>query len=486
MRRVPPAVVVLGVLLFSLAFQGSRGLWAPDEGRYTDVAAQMLRSGNYFVPALNAERPHFTKPPLTYWAIAAGIHVVGWNEWGARLANAIAFALTVLLAWLLGERLLPTRGWLPPLVFCTLVLPYLAANALTTDTLLTAWETLAMTGFAGWWAGGEPAAGRRWLLLMWTGFGLAFLTKGPPGLLPLLAVIVLMLLTGEHRRVGGLFYAPGLLVFLVVGLSWFVILVATRPHLLGFFVEREVVGRIATGVHHRNSQWYGGLRIYLPTLLAGALPWSVLLFRRLGSLRLLVRRHWWRATAAENPEHLLAVVWFLLPLAIFLFVRSRLPLYILPLFVPLALIIARAIQPTFSLSRRSVVLLVIWFGVLVTTRGVVAAVRSPLDVRPLAAAIAGTVAERPSEVVFVDGEAKWGLSLYLRTQLKAVSFEPGRRWADTTLDDKLGRLAPGTLFVVPENAQERFDRALEARSVASRQIGSFGDLLFLELTPVRP
>jgi 4-amino-4-deoxy-L-arabinose transferase-like glycosyltransferase len=443
----------------------------------------MLRSGNYLVPMLNNERPHFSKPPLTYWAIAAGIRLLGWNEWGARLANAVAFALTVLLVWFLGTRLLADRPWLPPLVYSTLALPYLAANVLSTDTLLTAWETLAMAGFVGWWRGSDPTAGRWWRLLMWTGFGFAFLTKGPPALLPLLGVLVFLLLIGQRTRLGRLLYPPGVLLFLLIGLTWFVVVVSMRPQLLGFFLGREVVERIATGVHRRNAEWYGGLVAYLPTLLIGALPWSLLLLRRLSTVRRIFRRRWWSTTAREHPEHLLALLWFLVPLSVFVVVRSRLPLYILPLFVPLALIIARAIRSTFSLSRRTEALLLLWFGILVAARGAAATLRSPHDARSLAAAIVAAVGDCPREVVFVDVQAAWGLSLYLDTQIKAVSFEPGRLWADTTVNDELGHATPNALFVVPERARGRLARALKARSLAARWSGGSDNVVFLHISP---
>ena len=38
-------------LALGFAFQGSRGLWETDEGRYTQVAMEMLRSGDYITRA---------------------------------------------------------------------------------------------------------------------------------------------------------------------------------------------------------------------------------------------------------------------------------------------------------------------------------------------------------------------------------------------------------------------------------------------------
>ena len=60
-------------LLLGLAFQGTRGLWEPDEGRYTNVALQMLHAQDFVTLRRNSESLHFTKPPVTYWTIAASV-----------------------------------------------------------------------------------------------------------------------------------------------------------------------------------------------------------------------------------------------------------------------------------------------------------------------------------------------------------------------------------------------------------------------------
>ena len=44
LHRRPLLAIFLLATLMALAFQGSRGLWDPDEGRYSNVALQMLKS----------------------------------------------------------------------------------------------------------------------------------------------------------------------------------------------------------------------------------------------------------------------------------------------------------------------------------------------------------------------------------------------------------------------------------------------------------
>ena len=73
--------VLLLLLLLTFAFQGSRGLWEPDEGRHASIAVAMLDSGEWLVPHL-AGLHFIDKPPLLFWAMAGGIAVLGQNEWG--------------------------------------------------------------------------------------------------------------------------------------------------------------------------------------------------------------------------------------------------------------------------------------------------------------------------------------------------------------------------------------------------------------------
>jgi 4-amino-4-deoxy-L-arabinose transferase-like glycosyltransferase len=174
--------LVLALLcVLAFAWQGTRGLWDPDEGRYTAVALQMLDSGEWLVPRLSDHQEHLTKPPLYYWTVAASVAAFGMSEWAVRLPNALAFVLTGLLVLALARSLAPRRPWLAPLAWATSLYTVLAANVASTDTLLALFETAAM--YCAWRAQRDGDS-RAWHTLMWTAFGLAFLTKGPPGCCP--------------------------------------------------------------------------------------------------------------------------------------------------------------------------------------------------------------------------------------------------------------------------------------------------------------
>jgi hypothetical protein len=73
-------LLAAGLTLLAFAFQGPRGLYDPDEDCYVNVAVNMLDSGDYLVPRLDAGHPNYTTPPLTYWLLAASIQLFGRNQ----------------------------------------------------------------------------------------------------------------------------------------------------------------------------------------------------------------------------------------------------------------------------------------------------------------------------------------------------------------------------------------------------------------------
>ncbi len=420
MDHFRPLLPLLALLLLACAFQGSRGLWDPDEGRYTAVALQMLDSGDWLHPRLHPEHPHYTKPPLTYWAIAAALRLFGHSEWAVRAPYALAYLLTSLLVWWMARRLGQARPELAAAAYATAVLPFVAANTVSTDCLLTLWETLAMAGFIG--SGllqGEPPA-KGMLRLMWLGFGLAFLTKGPPGLLPLLAILAYGLARSTPLRLRPLFDPWGLLLFAASGLSWYLLVVMQTPGLLDYFLRQEVVARVASNAHHRHGEWYGGLLVYLPTLLLGTLPWGLL----------AAWRRYRGGAAAPAPAAGFLRTWLLLPLAVFFLARSRLPFYLLPLFVPIALLLAPSLAGL-AAARRWQWLGWLWVLLLVGLKGGLAQLPSRQDGRALAAEIRAGFHRPYAEILFVDTNARYSLAFYLGRSVEHAHLAP--RGPDETL-----------------------------------------------------
>ncbi|HVR81254.1 MAG TPA: glycosyltransferase family 39 protein [Luteimonas sp.] len=417
--RSPTAWIAALAIVLALLFLGSRGIWDPDEGRYTNVALHMLDSGDWVDPRRSAEVNHWTKPPLTYWAIASSVAVFGHNAWAARLPAALSYLLCVWLAWRIARRLAPGSEAQAALIYATMLLPFGAAQMITTDYVLAACETLALWGFVEARFGGH--ARKRWLALMWAGFALAFLAKGPPGLLPLLAVLAFDVLTPGRVRPRALQWS-GLLLFVLIALPWYAAVMLRNPGLFDYFLGNEVVDRFATNDFARHGEWYGWIAIYLPTLLIGTLPWTPALLRWARSLPASVRS--WRTSShrAADGAGLLLALWLLLPLLVFCISRSRLPLYILPLFVPLAVLAARQrMHEGKPLPRWRWLLL--WAVCLLALKFATSLWPTHKDARAWAEAIHARAPGAISQVEIVEDMARYGLHLHLGTQVEKLSLE---------------------------------------------------------------
>lgn len=414
------AWVLALLLLMAFAFQGSRALWDPDEGRYTAVALQMLDSGDWLVPRLNDHQEHLTKPLGTYWALAASMWAFGHNEWAVRLPNALAFVFTGLLVFGLARRFVPDRPWLAAVVWGSSVLTVLAANVVSTDNLLTLFETAAMYA----WIRSLDASGQaaiRWRIAMWGAFGLAFFVKGPPGLLPLMPVLFVSVLGGGWRAARELFDWRGVLILLALGGWWFAYLVIQRPELADYFLGHELRDRMFSDVHDRFPQWYGPFKVYGPIFGLMLLPWVLLRIGWISGAWRGFQPTWWRALRRGDPDRLLLLLWVLLPLLVFCISRSRLYLYVLPLAVPVSLLIARDLSA--RLPARLPPLwkagIAIWCAAVLALKGYSSTAHSAKDAKKLAA-VAREVAPTAERVLFSDVTARYGMRFYLGVPVEQV------------------------------------------------------------------
>jgi len=485
LRPIVRTSLALVALAFALAFQGSRPLWDPDEGRYVDVALEMLRLGDFWTPHLHHEVPHYSKPPLTYWAIAGSFAVFGRNEWAARLPNALAFAATIVLVGRIARRLAPGAERTAALVYATSLLPFVAASVITTDTLLAAFVAAGALGLVELrWGDGDP---RRSRLLLGGGFGLAFLVKGPPALLPLAGLLAAARLAAPparpERRLAS---APALLLFAALAFGWFAHEVERRPDLLAYLLGAEVFDRVASPAFDRHDGWVGLARAYGPPVVAGLLPWWPLALRR------RTRASAEPAAAGGGAPARFLALWIALPLAVFCFSRSRLPLYLLPLAAPAAIAVARRLG-RWPRGRGARAAALAWAALLLALRAGSAHWPSPRDGRAYAAEIRRAAGGSPREVVYVETRPRYSLAFYLDCEVEAVDLDrvdrgaqpPAYRPLAEPLADEIRDLGEERVFLVPPEHVDDFVAELAGLGFAAPALGRVrGHLLFGELFPL--
>jgi len=495
-EKPPPTHKRLALFLAALAiavafaFQGTRGVQKSTECRYAESAREMLASGNWLVPTLR-DRPHWTKPPLTYWTLAAGMELFGRNAWGARLPVALAFLASVWALYALGKALWnPATGLLSAMLYATSPFAVAAANVLSTDMFLALWQLLVVLAY--WKAVRSDAERprRAWILALWFFAGLAFLTKGPVGLLALLAVLLFHAWRKRRRPdLPRLFSPAGLVIFFLTAFAWYAVVVLRYPGVLGYWLHAELLGRIAGSNIDHNPEWYKPFMFYLPILLFGlgfwTLFWPGLARRRRADLRLSAAG---RLFASSDPALFLGI-WLFVPLAVLFGVRSRLPLYVLPLFPVVALATARAmvlVWPEGSLWRKVVPVACAAALAAIAVKAVAAYVPSKRDERPLAQAVLAN-ATPDTSIVILDRSEKYGLLFYLDGRLRFATMRPEARPADRDAADLVREIAtqprhPRYLIIYKESAAE-FELLLREAGLSYTRLPAPGGYALLILPP---
>jgi 4-amino-4-deoxy-L-arabinose transferase-like glycosyltransferase len=313
------ACVVLVGAMFAWQL-GVRGLNEPDEGRYASVAYEMLRSGDWWIPRFQGHI-HLTKPPLTYWLLAASMKTFGVNEWAVRAVPALAGLGVVLLVWSLAWRWWGPRAALfSALILASSPFFFVMARVVDANMLLTFWVVLGLWSYLRFRDSGNRAT--RWIFYLAQAG--ALMTKGPVGsVLILLGMAAFRWADPRPSRSERLGSWPGLLIAIGLGLGWYLALVAQEPSRLRYFIVGELYDRVFTNAHRRAEPfWYF---VWMTPL--GFLPWLPLLAEHL------------RGTAARQPGPMRALAfWSLAVIVFFSLSRSKLPAYTLVVYPAWALI----------------------------------------------------------------------------------------------------------------------------------------------------
>ena len=332
-----PLLLALVALAYLLPL-GTHGLWIPDETRYAQISQNMLLSGNWVSPHFMDVR-YFEKPVAGYWMIAIGQALFGQNLFGVRFASALSTALSVLLCYLIARRMWnePRKSFACALLYMSLTVIAAQAGYANLDPQFTFWVNLSLVAL--WFAVDSTTRGQR--LIAWAVLGLAcgmgFMTKGfLAWLLPVLIALPWMLWQKRWREL--LVYGPvAIVVAVVVSLPWVLAVHAQEPDYWRFFFWHEHIRRFAgEDAQHDAPWWY-----YLPLLVGFSLPWVALLPPAL--------KQAWQTRRQTNIAFLL--LWLWMPLIFFSLSKGKLPAYILPCLLPLALLLGHTLADRLKLEQ---------------------------------------------------------------------------------------------------------------------------------------
>jgi 4-amino-4-deoxy-L-arabinose transferase-like glycosyltransferase len=347
------------------------GLVGADEPRYAQIAREMLAAhsavchrvdakvfprslrpsdlraswhclaGGTVTPILHGQ-PWLEKPALYYWRAMGFFKEFGVSDWSARLPSASATFALIILIFLHMRRFRPGGHLDAALITMSTVAVISFARGASTDMQLAAPFCIGMLGWYAWYETGK----KFWLFDLYFFNAAATLAKGPVA--PFLALCIILLFAGLRREwtlLRRTIWLPGVLLYLVMVLPWYVAVQIKNPSFIREFFLEHNLERFATNRYqHHQPVWY-----YVIVLLIGLMPWTVIAIRALvDSIDISIAE--WKVR--HNPSRYLGhsragdafpeflVLWALVPVLFFSFSGSKLPGYILPSIPPITILAA--------------------------------------------------------------------------------------------------------------------------------------------------
>jgi 4-amino-4-deoxy-L-arabinose transferase-like glycosyltransferase len=308
------------------------GLFDLDEGYYAAVVAEMNRRGEWITPYFNGA-PWFEKPILLYWLAKPCLAIFG-DVIGPRLPSVLStIGLYGLTAWFCRRKLSDEVAQLAVLILASSLLVVALGRMMMTDSML------ALSLFAAWacfYMSFEDTHPWRWLAGAAVGFGI--LAKGPVALILFGSVVLWHWF--RHRKEDTRYLRGGWLGFWVlcfaVTMLWYLpaYLVNGQVFVQKFLIEQNV-GRFTGGDAAHTLEGPAALFAlfgYVAVLLLGMFPWSLWVPKAL----------YHTSNSGRASSYLASCA--LIPFLFFSVSGAKLPHYILPVFAPLAILIATRLR----------------------------------------------------------------------------------------------------------------------------------------------
>ncbi len=338
-----PGKILLLLMIYSLIWFGTlnyRHLIPSDEGRYAEMAREMLVTGDWVTLRYNGYK-YFEKPPLQVWATAAIFQVFGIGDWQARLWTALTGFLTILAIGFTGTRIYNARaGWLAAVVLASSPMWVISGHFNSLDMGLSAFLVAALCSLLLAQTSHNKSSCRNWMWACWGFMALATLSKGVIGAaIPAMVFVAYSISTWDWKIWTRLRLFSGTIVFLLITAPWFILVAQRNPEFLEFFFIHEHLQRFTQDAHSRTGPIY----YFAPLLLIGIIPWVLQIPGALVQA--------WQERRREFSSGWLLVCWFVVIFAFFSMSRSKLPGYIIPIFPALALLIGHRLDRLLGYSN---------------------------------------------------------------------------------------------------------------------------------------
>ncbi len=255
----------------------------------------------------------------------------------------------MLLTFFVGKNLYSSRtGLISGLILATsFEFAYLSTRA-NIDTTLTFLTTASILCFLLWFQrrkeeeSSDEAMRGLLFLGFYIGMALATLVKGPIGfILPLLVSLIYLCIQKDWKGIRGMRLLPGMLLFLVIVLSWYLpaVLEGGKNYLNATLLTHSI-DRFAKGSSHIRPIYY-----YLFNFPVDFLPWTLFLP---GVLVFGFSKR----KEGIGKEFLFLLVWFVSIFLFFSFSKGKREIYLLPLYPAASVMVGNFWDNYISSSNR--------------------------------------------------------------------------------------------------------------------------------------
>lgn len=336
--RLRDIILLLSFLsCFYFALLGVRPLFTPDEGRYAEIAREMVVNHDYVTPYLNHIK-YFEKPIFFYWLETLAISLFGLSLWSVRSVNVLLSLLGCLATYYTATKLYNRlTGLFAAFILGTSTLYFVMTNMVSLDLPVTVFIAISLYAFL--LGVKQPNKQLRFFSIAAVSAALAVLAKGLMGIvLPGLIISIWTVLFSQWRQIKWRYIGFAFLVFLLVAVPWHIIVNLRNPEFFNFyFIQQQVLRYTTKGIGHYQPVWF-----FIPYLIVGFFPWILFLPASIAKIK--------RFTADFSTSSFFAV-WFVVIFSFFSFSKSKLIPYILPVFPALALLTANYLQQSFMVRN---------------------------------------------------------------------------------------------------------------------------------------
>jgi 4-amino-4-deoxy-L-arabinose transferase-like glycosyltransferase len=318
--------------LVFLLFLGKTPFHDKGEPREALVVRDIVLEGRWLLP-LKAGEHMASKPPLFHWFAAGASFLRGeMNEATIRFPSALFATLGVFLCYFFGRRLYDAgTGLWAALILATTALYYAAGTEARVDMTLVFLVTLSLVLFFSIYRG-FLKHGIWWYVFFMTA-GASVTAKGPVSIVLCALVITAFLLLQKRWDIfRTMLCHPGLLLGMLLCVAWY----AAALYLGGdqFFNRQFVKENFARyfvrgegGTGHQKPFYY-----FVPYLFTWGMPWTLFLPGLIWS--------YFSDQFRRREDLLFLGLWAATVFLFFSLSAGKRPPYILPLYPPLALLIA--------------------------------------------------------------------------------------------------------------------------------------------------